>query len=198
MYCVAHAEGIVVALLAAGRSTRFGVADKLLAPLGSRPLLEWAAQAGRSLNAERYVVITDGPAAFDANAPGYERLINPSPEQGMASSLRIAAAAAERAGARALLILLADVPFVTAEHLARLVETFRDDQSRPVFSAAPDGAAQPPALFPASMFPLLQTLEGDKGARALAVEAALVQTGADILLDIDTPDDLARAQSLLP
>lgn len=195
---MAHAEGIAVALLAAGRSTRFGDTDKLMAPLGLRPLVAWAAQAGKGVKGQRHFLVSGDQAAFDAEALGYERLINPHPERGMASSLRIAAAAADLAGAEALLILLADVPFVTVDHLARLIETFRDDPRQPVFSATADGPAQPPAVFPASFFSRLQTLEGDKGARALAAAAALVQAGGDMLFDIDTPENLARARALAP
>ena len=168
-----------------------------MAPLGAQPLIAWAAQAGRRLVAEAHFVVTGKDTAFDAGRLGYERLINSTPEQGMASSLRIAAAAAQRAGAGALLILLADVPFVTAEHLARIMEAFRENRNLPVFSRVSEGVAQPPALFPASMFAVLQTLEGDKGARGLAAGAALIEAKGSILLDIDTPDDLERARALL-
>ncbi|MBT2185502.1 nucleotidyltransferase family protein [Sphingobium nicotianae] len=193
---MARAEGLAVALLAAGRSTRFGVADKLLAQLGDRPLIKWAADAGLSVGADhRFLVAGDD---FDADTLGYRLCPNPHPEHGMATSLRIAATAAREAGASALLILLADMPFVTAAHLARLVATFLRDSSAPVFSTAEGGTPQPPSLFPASLFAALQALEGDKGARSLAVGATLVVAGADALLDVDTPDDLDSArQSIL-
>lgn len=136
-------------------------------------------------------------SGFEADALGYRLLPNPHPERGMASSLRIAAAAATEAGANALLVLLADVPFVATDHLQRLVEAFRADESRPAFSVAPGGVAQPPALFPASFFPALCALDGDKGARGLTSGATLIETDPNHLLDIDTPDDLARAQALI-
>jgi molybdenum cofactor cytidylyltransferase len=192
---VASDERLAVALLAAGRSTRFGDANKLTALLGGRPLIDWAAQAGLAVDAHSRFIVT-GPGDL-APIASYERMINPHPERGMAGSLRVAAQAAERAGTDALLVLLADVPFVEAAHLQHLIERHRVDPERPVFSIVPRGATQPPALFPASCFAALQALEGDKGARALAADAVLVETETDSLLDIDTPDDLDRAKSRL-
>lgn len=188
------AERIAIALLAAGRSVRFGKADKLTADLAGRPLIAWAAEAGRSLGAAHHLLVTGPDRAIDAGALGYHLLINDQPQDGMASSLRIAALAAEQAGADALLILLADVPFVTPEHLGRLIAAFREDGVRPVFTSASGGVPQPPALFPAVLFTALQGMEGDKGARGLAADATLIEAGEASLLDVDTPDDLERAR----
>lgn len=192
---MASADGLAVALLAAGRSTRFGTADKLGALLGGRPLLAWAAQAGCAIEAEwRFVVA--GPD-MRTDVPGYERLINAQPEQGLASSLRMAAGAAAEVGAGALLILLADMPFLEAEHLRRLVDVHREEPACAVFSVLPEGVPQPPALFPAELFGALRALEGDKGARGLAAGARLVEAGESSLFDVDTAEDLERARLLL-
>lgn len=194
---MAYAENIAVALLAAGRSTRFGDQDKLTSKLGDRMLIEWAASAGLSLSAGWHFLIASPDAAYDPVALGYNPLINPAPELGMASSLRIAAAEAERVGAHGLVVMLADMPFIQPAHLKRIVTSFRTDDSRAVFSKAARGAPQPPALLPATFFPLLQSLEGDKGARSLATEASIVETDEDQLLDIDTAADLDRANTKL-
>lgn len=124
---------------------------------------------------------------------GYERLSNPQAAQGMATSLKVAARAAQERGVDALLILLADMPFVSAVHLRALLEQTEAHPTRPIFSVAPDGVAQPPALFPASFFDALASLEGDKGARSLSAEAVVVGCPADQFFDIDTLDDLAKA-----
>jgi len=189
---VASAEGLAVALLAAGRSTRFGSADKLTAALGDRPLIDWAAKAGLSVGAQWQFVVA-GPE-LDADMPGYERLTNSHPEQGLASSLRIAAKRAEALGAGALLILLADVPFVARDHLGRLLAAHGGDGQCCIFSTLAQGVPQPPALFPARYFAALQALEGDKGARGLAQDALFVEAPAGSLLDFDTPADLDLAR----
>jgi molybdenum cofactor cytidylyltransferase len=189
-------SNLAVALLAAGRSTRFGAADKLSADLGGRPLIAWAAAAGLRVDAAHHFMVAPADAAFIATAPGYQLLINPSPERGMASSLRIAAKAAQDAGAAALLILLADVPFVQTDHLRRLTSAGARP-SQAIFTRSPSGIAQPPALFPAAMFPHLLALEGDHGARALAHDALHIDADADQLLDIDREQDLAEARRRL-
>ncbi|BAK66295.1 MobA-related protein [Sphingobium sp. SYK-6] len=190
-------DGLVVALLGAGRSSRFGREDKLLATLGGRPLIAWAAQAGLGIPAARHLVIAGPDARLSAACPGYVLLPNPHPEDGLASSLRIAAGAARGLGATALLILLADMPFVDAGHLAGLVTQWDQDGSQPLFSRAPGGPPQPPALFPAAFLPMIETLQGDRGARALAGDALIVEAPADRMIDIDTPADLARAANYL-
>jgi len=188
------AEGLAIALMAAGRSKRFGEENKLNTPLGHRPLINWAAGTGRSITADHHFLVAPTDASFDAEALGYRLLANPHPEHGMASSLRLAAKAAREAEAHGLLILLADMPFMSTEHLRRLIKTFAADNLRPIFSAAPGKVAQPPALFPAAFLPKLETLEGDQGARVLARDSLLIECEADQLFDIDTLADLAQAQ----
>lgn len=194
---MAFAEDIAVALLAAGQSERFGDADKLAAPLGHQPLIEWAAQAGHALPARWHFLVAGPAPAYDGRSLGYRLLTNGRPQQGLGASLKIAAEAAGEAGAKALIILLADMPFVGEAHLIRLAASFRADDGRPIFSRVREGAAQPPALFPAAYFPKLQSVEGDKGARAFAGDAIFVEADARQLMDIDTPDDLALARKML-
>lgn len=193
---MAHADPIALALLGAGRSTRFGRADKLMTPLRGRPLIAWAAEAGRMLPAEWHLLVAGADASLAAAAPGYRLLANPVPERGLSASLRIAVKEAERLGAAALVVMLGDMPFVQPTHLHQLVAAFGADETRPVFSSPPQGAPSPPALFPAACFATLKRLEGDKGARALAPGARLIPVDREALLDIDTPADIARAEAL--
>lgn len=182
---------LVVALLAAGGSTRFGPEDKLAAPLGDRPLIAWAAEAALTVAAARHIVI-GGPAL---DAP-FEAIPNPDAANGLSTSLRLAAQAARDAEADALLVLLADMPFVGADHLRAMIARFTAD--RPLFSRTPGGPAQPPALFPARLFPALLDASGDQGARRFAEGADFIEAGANHLLDIDRPADLEQARGLLP
>ena len=124
---------------------------------------------------------------------GYKRLANTQAALGMASSLKIAALAAQASGVDVLLILLADMPFVSAAHLRALLAQSAAHPAQPVFSVAPDGVAQPPALFPSTFLPALAALKGDKGARSLGDLAILVECPAAQLFDVDTVDELAKA-----
>ena len=190
-------DGLVVALLAAGRSQRFGDADKLAAMLGGKSLIDWAADAGRVVDAAQHVVVTGRDVPQQIVPADYTQLRNPDATEGLSSSLRVAARHAREAKASALLVLLGDMPFVRPSHLSLLVATFNADPDTPVFSHAPGNAAQPPAILPAGLFPALEALGGDTGARSLARGAALVEAPADTLVDVDTPEDLALCTRLI-
>lgn len=179
-------------LLAAGLSRRFGAGDKLAAPLGGQPLAAHALGVLTALPLSRRFVVT-GPDWRQAMPSGVERLVNPSPEAGQGGSLAIGARAA--AGADRLLVLLADMPFVTVEHALAVMAACADD--RP--AASTDGsAAMPPACFPASWLARFSASAGDRGAgaalRNLPPEA-LVRASPGTLADIDTQDALARLAS---
>ena len=190
-------EHLAVALIAAGRSARFGAADKLCAPLGGKSLIEWAAQAGRAIDAAQHFAVT-APDFPPHHCPaGYALLRNPDAAEGMAASLRIAARHARGTGATALLVLLGDMPLVRPAHLAALIAAFADDPALPVFTRVPRGAPQPPALFPAALLPALEVLSGDAGARGLARGAAFVEADPEQLVDVDTEADLALCARLI-
>lgn len=178
-----------VVLLAAGRAKRFG-GDKLIAEFHGRPLWEKAAQTAETIDfSERVVVI--GPDSPIKSRSGWMRVENPFAEQGMGTSIA--------AGVRALvecdrvIIMLADMPFVSRMHLDRLIAA-----KGVAFTCYPDGSAGCPAIFPRSVFPLLETLTGDRGARSLDLgEAELIAPSQEShLTDIDEPSDLQRLTSV--
>ena len=195
----------MIAVLAAGRATRFG-GGKLDAPLHGKPLGLWALLAAQSLgqslgqNLGGQVCVVSGPQApaFLDHAPGdWQHISNPLAHQGLGGSLAMAARYAEARGAGRLLVMLADMPFVTGESLRAVVSA----TTRATVQAAcyPDGRLGPPACFGADHFGMLAALSGDQGAGALLREARFAHGFAMApreLLDIDTPADLAAAQRL--
>mgnify|MGYP003627932695 FL=1 len=186
----------MLALLAAGQSSRFGEADKIAALLGDRMLGLHAAKTAAAMPFAGKLVIgsPDHPCAAQWNALGYRIIANEDAGQGQASSVRLAAAHAAESGASALCILLADMPFVTREHLDRLIAVF--ETSGGTVASASNGQVMPPAIFPARKLDSLLALDGDSGARTLLVEARLVAGDDQLLMDVDTVDDLARANGL--
>jgi molybdenum cofactor cytidylyltransferase len=113
----------------------------------------------------------------------------------MAHSLALGIAAARQSGADAVLIALADMPFVPTGHFERILADYRGPDT---LVATSDGVRRmPPALFGSDWFAELEGLSGDRGAHGLLQRAAVVVTEADTLLDIDRPEDLASAQAHL-
>lgn len=186
------AESVAVILLAAGLSTRFGAKDKLSAPLGLLSVGDHAATmlATFPFAAKIAVVRADGP---DFRRQGFEPVVNRDPASGQSGSIRLGLAHALPHHPQAVLIALADMPFVTSAHVQALLARF--DAENPVIASGDGGRPGPPVVFGAARFPDLALLSGDSGARTLLRDAALVAAPATMLADIDTPDDLDLAAS---
>ena len=185
-------DAVAAILLAAGRSSRFGTADKLLTPLQGMPVARHAAKPIVELTPARRIAIC--PDADDALAhmlagEGFDIIANPAAERGLSESLRLGIAAVQSGTESAALLCLADMPFVRAEHLAALLARF-DPHEAPVVASGRDGVPMPPALFARSLFAELANARGDQGGRALLASAVLVPAPAGQLGDIDRPGDL--------
>lgn len=185
-------SAVAAILLAAGRSSRFGTENKLLAPLDGMPVALHAAQAIATLGPARRIAIcpdSDGALACMLAGEGFDIIANPDAGRGLSESLRLGIAAVQAGPEQAVLLCLADMPFVRAEHLAALLARF-DAEEAPVVASGRDGVPMPPALFARSQFPALAEASGDTGGRALLASAVLVPAPAGQLGDIDRPGDL--------
>lgn len=176
-------------LLAAGTSRRYGIENKLLAPLRGRPLIRHAASsmAGAGLDQLIAVVADRGVAAQLAD---FQHVWVDSEDSTQSGSLRAGVAAAANVDADLAIVVLGDMPSVAPSHLVEVVN--RCQMNSP--SATTDGTrAMVPACFPRSTFDSLMRLEGDVGAqdllRDLPVEALVYAEPAQ-LHDIDFVRDL--------
>lgn len=183
-----HAD-IMIALLGAGRASRFG-ADKLSQPCAGRPLGAWALAAADETGLP--VVWIAGQAAPDFVT--CEVALNPRTAEGMGTSVALAARLARERGAGALLVMLADMPLVSPALLARLIEAGAPSACSYGFEP---GA---PAIIPAALFGELEALSGDQGAARVLRgrgDVSLVHARAEDLLDVDNRPALAEAERLL-
>jgi molybdenum cofactor cytidylyltransferase len=186
----------VILLLAAGRATRMRGADKLLEPVpgpfGDLPLLQ--AMARRCLRAgPTRVVLGPGQDARRALLDGLDVEVLEAPEgAGMAASI----VAGVSGLSVPVLVVLADMPDVTAADLHLLMALSLHAPDRILRAAAEDGTPGHPVLFPADLLPELAALTGDTGAREVlqrhADRVRLVPLKGDrALTDLDTPEDWA-------
>ena len=181
---------LAIALLAAGRSSRFG-SDKLEHPVGGTMLGVRAARAVSTLGfGHRFAVTSASRPVVSAalTAEGFAIVDNDAPSAGLSRSISLAVAAAAQTDATALLICLADMPLVTADHLTALVAAWRTGGG--VVASSNEGVATPPAIFPRSIWPILERLEGDRGARDIIAAARLIPASAHALRDIDRLSDV--------
>lgn len=192
-----------VLLLAAGQSARFSNGDKLLADLDGRAVLSHPASLLQDTPvAARIAVIGPGQEGRRhlLHTTGWQTEENPDSAAGQSTSLK-AGIAAIRAipGVERVLILLADMPFVSEAHLSALHRAMAPETDA-VMSSMGDVLC-PPAIFSARTFDPLSNISGDAGAKKVFNSLSITETVSipeDEAIDIDTIEDLARAASAQP
>ncbi|GAA0314396.1 hypothetical protein GCM10009087_26000 [Sphingomonas oligophenolica] len=187
------AEKTALILLAAGRSKRFGEADKLEQLFLRKPLAFHVVTALEAIPFQARFVVRNG-TNLDFESRGYRLIHNDAPEIGISESVKLGVACARAESPEAVLIALADMPRVTATHVYNLLDAA---DSADAVVASTDGVNPcPPAVFGAGRYEALLALEGDAGARAMVLAGRHVYAPARELIDIDTPEDLERLRAL--
>ncbi|MBL8576099.1 MAG: molybdopterin-binding/glycosyltransferase family 2 protein [Mesorhizobium sp.] len=190
-------------ILAAGRSSRMGGPNKLMAHFSGRPLIRQTVERAQASLVRGAVVVTGHQAerVNDAlDGLDLEIVRNPDFASGLSSSLKAGIAALPPTSSGAL-ILLGDMPAVSAADMNRLVSEFRKAGGKAIVRATHDGKRGNPVILPRALFGQVSTLEGDTGARHL-VESGLaevidVEIGAGASIDVDTQDALESAGGVL-
>lgn len=177
-------------ILAAGASSRMG-SPKALLPWEGTSFVAHVTDVAREAGLDPVVVVTGAEHAGIVTAlegRGADCIENAGWREGMASSLRAGADAGFGRGCDALVVLLADQPEVTADHLTRLVQACARASLAGTDHGGRPGA---PAAFARSWWPKLAALRGDRGAQSILVEsgAPLVSPSRPIR-DFDSPADL--------
>jgi molybdenum cofactor cytidylyltransferase len=194
-----EAPRVAALVLAAGRSARMGGENKLLEEVDSVPMVLRAVNAAAASRAASVTVVTGHEAERVKSVLAGRRVElvhNPDYAQGMSTSLR-AGLAALPAQTQAAVVLLADMPRISAAHVDRLIEAF--DPAQPaIVLPEKDGRRGNPILWPREFFPEMSAVTGDKGGRELLERHAdrvhrLSMDDDAIFLDVDLPGDLAKA-----
>jgi molybdenum cofactor cytidylyltransferase len=188
---------VAAIVLAAGRSTRMGGPNKLLAEIARRPLVRIAAEAALASRADPVIVVSghQHTEVEKALAGLPVRLVyNPDFVLGLGTSLK-AGIAAVPAEADAAVVCLGDMPRIDANLINRLIAAF--DPARGALVVVPtfEGRRGNPVLWSRRFFSDLMAIEGDVGARHLIgryAEAALEVPveGKAAFIDVDTPEAL--------
>lgn len=177
--------------------------NKLLLPLGGEPLLRRTVRCALEAGLDPVAVVV-GHEADRARAAlaGLACRIVPNPDhaQGQQTSVRSGVAAVE-AGTTAAVILLADMPFVTAEMVSELVRRHRETGASLVLSDY-EGVQAPPTLYARALFRELADADGEGGSKRVIArhegESLRVPWPAASLADLDRPDDYERIAAHFP
>jgi molybdenum cofactor cytidylyltransferase len=193
---------IAAVLLAAGRSTRMGAVNKMLAKIGGKPLVRIAAEQALGAQATPVIVVTGHEREKVERA--LERIPvrfvhNPDYAEGLGTSLR-AGIGAVPDGADGAIVCLGDMPQVDSALIDKLIAAFDPDSGALVVVPSINGRRGNPVVWARRFFNELMSINGDFGARYLlgnyaeaVVEVAVASDAA--LTDVDTPESLSAVKA---
>jgi molybdenum cofactor cytidylyltransferase len=194
-------RNVAAVILAAGRSTRMGGPNKLLAELGGKALVRIVTEQALASKAKDVIVVTGHQAeqveqALQGLKVKFVR--NPDFASGLASSVKAGIVAAPE-NADGAVVCLGDMPLISSDLIDRLIEAFAPDRGNLIAVPVSDGRRGNPVLWSRRFFNELMTLDGDIGARHLIAKhgeavAEVPVEGHGAFLDIDTPQALEDAQ----
>jgi molybdenum cofactor cytidylyltransferase len=195
-------RNVAAIILAAGRSTRMGGPNKLLAELGGKPLVRIVTEQALASRAQGVIVVTGHQANDVQNALHGLNVTfahNPDFAEGLAGSVKAGIAAVPNSADGAV-ICLGDMPLIEARLIDRMIESFAPDRGNLIVVPVSDGRRGNPVLWSRRFFNELMTLDGDIGARHLIAKhgeavAEVPVEGHSAFLDIDTPEALETARS---
>jgi len=194
-------RSVAALVLAAGRGTRMGGPNKLLAELNGKPLVRIVAEHVLKSKASSVTVVTGHQAADVERALrglNVTFVYNPDYPDGIASSVKAGIAAVPR-DADGAVVCLGDMPLIDTTLIDRLIDAFAPDRGHLIAAPVSEGRRGNPVLWSRRFFPELMTLGGDVGARNLIMKHAeavadVPVEGRGAFLDIDTPQALEEAR----
>ena len=180
-------------VLAAGEGRRFG-GNKLLAIVGGEPVITRVLRALDGI--ERVVVVGAHVEELMQYLRSEVVIYNPNYREGMSTSIKL--------GLRffqdydAVLIVLGDMPLITRETINEIINAYHEGCTAVIPTHR--GLRGNPVLIHRSLFNELMRLRGDVGARELLkgrADVCYVECGPEVIMDIDTLDDLARIERII-
>ena len=200
----ARAPNVSAIVLAAGRSTRMGTVNKLLAPLDGRVMVRAVVDALEGSSVRPVVVVTGHEAdrVEEALAGAGVRIVhNAEYREGLSGSMRAGLAALPNS-AQAAVICLGDMPLVASKHVDKLVAAFDPAEGREICVPVFEGKRGNPVLFARRFFEEMAAVRGDVGARHLIgeYEEYVCEVAMDdraVLVDVDSPQALVEIEEQL-
>jgi len=168
---------------------------KQLLPFRGKPLVRHSAEVALAAFQPLIAVVGANAAEVEAALAGLPVQVvhNPLWERGVGTSIQAGVSRAEELGLEGVVLLPADQPLVTAEHLSALREK-QETSGKPIVASRYAGTVGVPVLFSRQYFPHLLRLEPAKGCKGIIKsneQHALLVDCQAAEFDIDTPDDYA-------
>jgi molybdenum cofactor cytidylyltransferase len=192
---------LVILILAAGSSSRMGKSKQLLI-IDDKPLLLKAVDIAFASNLGNIVVV------LGAHAKEHEEIMkhrpvdivfNPDWKNGMGSSLKAGVKHIQHqyAQLKGILVMVCDQPFLTAEHLNKLVEAHRES-GKPIVASSYSNIIGIPCFFDSAFISNILSLGDEEGAKRLLQVYSQDVVSVEFPkgeVDLDTPEDLQKIDS---
>lgn len=186
-------KGIII--LAAGSSSRMGTSKQLLMVNGERMLTQTVKTALASRVKQIVVVLGAHEQEHRQAIAGLDVQIesNPGWLKGMGNSLKAGLnfLLKKTSALQGVVVLVCDQPFVTSDHVDKLIEHHHQSQ-KPIIASQYAGLLGVPAFFHHSFFSQLLSLKDEHGAKKIINENKDHVGIIDFPfgeIDLDTPDD---------
>jgi molybdenum cofactor cytidylyltransferase len=193
---------IAAVVLAAGRSSRMGAINKMIAEIGGKPLVRIAAEQALAAQTSPVIVVTGHQKEKVESALkglNVQLVHNPNYAEGLGTSLKAGIAAVPE-NADGAIVCLGDMPQVDAKLIDRLIAAFDPERGALVVVPTIEGRRGNPVVWARRFFPDLMAISGDVGARHLignygeaVVEVAV--NGEAALTDVDTPESFSAVKA---
>ncbi len=187
-------------ILAAGVSKRMGV-PKQSVRIAGKPMLDYAIETfNHSRLGEVVLVLRPELPWTPAPRSRLRLVINPRPEEGMSSSLRLGVKSLDDRS-EAVVIGLGDKPLLLASTIRGLVSAYRRSGSKIIIPTC-EGLRGNPVIIPRTFYGEMLRVRGDSGAKSVIARhpgsvLEVPVNDAGVLVDVNTPRDVRAAERLL-
>lgn len=188
------ADQIAAVILAAGASTRMG-RNKLLLELNGETVVRRAARTAIEAGLDPVIVVTGHArevVAGELDGLRCRTVFNGEHAHGTHTSVAAGIGAVEKTASAAAVVMLADMPLVSAPMLRELVERYRASAAPLVASRYGGEVNAPPILYDRRLFGELREMDarcGRQVVRRHRHDAVEVEWSAEAARDLDRPDD---------
>ena len=192
---------IGVIILAAGASSRMKGESKQLLTFQGKTLLRRAAETALQVEFYKTIVV------LGANRENFRQEIEDLPleiavnedwESGISSSIKKGLTTVSKENPDAVIFMLCDQPFVSAEVLRRLQDAFIKTK-KPVIASKYENTLGVPALFARKIFGELKNLKDDEGAKKIIskdLNRTVLVAVPEAAFDVDIPRDYVELKQL--
>lgn len=180
-------------VMAAGNARRFGE-NKLAAEVQGRSLIRRTLDAVPADLMDSVVVVTQYPEILQlAGEYHFSAIHNEHPDYGISHTIKLGLTGLRDCDG--VLFLVSDQPLLRQSSVAELIALWKS-QPEKIAALAHNGVRGNPCLFPARFFSELMELKEDRGGstviRRHEEDLILLETEAQELTDVDTPEALQK------